>query len=109
MAAQIAKERACLIAAQRGVALFSRGTAIYAVHPDGSVVRVAGSKHISDLWPRALRVLEQDADMLKKAPAPFRLYGPGGYYEADSLLTIILKVLLGSRRQLPPDAGPPVG
>lgn len=101
MDAQHAKERACILAAMRGFALFSRNHQVFAVGGDGRPRLVCGSRAPVNLWPRVYQVLLHEEEALRVWPrTTFRLAAPSGAYEASSWLRLLWNWLWGRRVRL---------
>ena len=100
MDTQAKKERACLLAVQRGMALYTRGHHVYGVYADGSSIEVSGGRVIQDLWTNAEHVLSIDHGHRLAKPAKYTLSTSAGVFEADSWCGLLYHWLFGQRSQL---------
>lgn len=78
------KERASLLAAKRGMSLYSRGHHVYGVYMDGAQVLVCGSQSLQDLWVKACGALRHDREGRLTRPARYTLTTPLGVFEAGN-------------------------
>lgn len=93
MDAQRAKEKASVLAARRGLSLFTRGHQVWGVGGDGRTQIVCGSRVQSDLWAKAVAVLLRERE--QQSSGTFRLVCPDGLYIADSMPTLIFRWWMG--------------
>lgn len=89
MDTQRAKEKASVLAARRGMSLFTRGHQVLGVMADGQPRILCGSRVMSEMWPKALSVLMRDREL--QAPGTFRLVCPDGLFIADSMSTLLFR------------------
>lgn len=93
------KERACLLAAKRGMALYSRGHHVYGIYSDGTTVLICGGS-LGDAWVKACKVLSQDHDLRVNRPARYTLQTRGGLIEASSWVELLWLWFLGKKSPL---------
>lgn len=91
------KERASLLAARRGMSLYSRGHHIYGVYGDGTQVLVCGSQTLQDIWVRACGALQHDRDGRLTRPPRYTLTTPLGVFGASSPWALVWSWLRGKR------------
>lgn len=89
MDAQRAKEKASVLAAQRGMSLFTRGHQVIAAMADGRTRILCGCRVPADLWPKTVTVLQQDRE--RQAHGTFRLVCPDGLFVADTMPSLIFR------------------
>lgn len=56
---QFFKEQAIVLAIKNNLALFDRGTEVYAIRPDGYIMLLSKSEETSNVWDQALRTLKK--------------------------------------------------
>lgn len=95
MGRQRSKERACYLAATRGMALFSRGHFVFAVTASGHVRILCGSRSPADVWVKAHQVLQDEEQVCMPAPRTYRVVTPRGVYEAPTWHRVLWYWLVG--------------
>jgi len=90
---QRAKEKASVLAARRGMSLFTRGHQVFGVMADGQTRILCGSRVMGELWPRALSVLQREREL--QSTGVFRLVSPEGLFIADSMPSLLFRWWMG--------------
>lgn len=90
-----AKERSCLLAAQRGMCLCLQGTTMWGVFADGERVLLCSGRVEEDIWLRTYATLLRDRE--RHSRFGYTLYAPHGWYEADNFWSLVWKVLTRTR------------
>ncbi len=93
MGTQQAKEKASVLAAQRGLSLFTRGHQVLAAMSNGRTRVLCGSHVSSEIWPKAVQVLLQERG--SQNHGSFRLVCPNGLFVADSMAGLLWHWLAG--------------
>ncbi len=94
------KERASLLAAKRGMSLYSRGHHVYGVYGDGTQVMVCGSQSLQEVWVKACGALQHDREGRLTRPPRYTLTTPRGVFEGTTPWALLWSWLCGKRAPL---------